>query len=270
MNFLLKLTKGVEMLPRILLFAYGVSSYLMFLGVFLFAVCFIGNFGVPNSIDAEPNMSTLAAVGVNSLLLTVFAIQHSGMARPTFKRWWTRIIPKPIERSTYVLFSNIAMIGLFLFWQPIGGVVWEIPGELGRAICYAMYGVGWAIVFYSTCLLNHFELFGLRQVYLHLCGRPYTPLPFKEPSLYKHVRHPIYVGWLMVFWFAPTMTTAHLLFAVVTTAYILIAIQWEERNLEEALSEYADYKMRVPMLVPNVRTLTTPAESDSRVPAQTI
>ena len=233
--------------------AYSVACYLMFLGVFVYAIGFIGNILVPNSLDAEPTMSPLAAVGVNMLLLTVFAVQHSLMARPTFKRWWTQFVPKPLERSTYVLFTNLAMIFMFALWQPIGGVIWNIPCVSGQITFYAMYGIGWAVVLYTTCLLNHFELFGIRQAVLYFKGQPYTPLKFNEPSLYKYVRHPLYVGWMMVFWFTPIMTAAHLLFAIVTTAYILIAIQLEERNLSEDLPGYDAYRQRVPMLVPRLQ-----------------
>ena len=237
---------------RAVYLAYSTIVYLMFLGVFLYAIGFIGNIGVPNSLDSEPMMSVPAAIGINLLLLAAFALQHSVMARPTFKRWWTQYVPKPIERSTYVLFSNAAMITMFAMWQPIGGVIWRVPCLSGQLTIYAMYGLGWATVLYTTCLLNHFELFGIRQAYLFFKGLPYTPLKFNEPSLYKYVRHPLYVGWLMVFWFTPTMTAAHLLFAVGCTAYILIAIQLEERNLSEDLPGYKEYKQRVPMLVPTI------------------
>ena len=240
------------MIRRSLYFAYSIFCYATFLGVFLYSICFIGNFLVPNTLDSAPSMSPLFAIAINLSLLTAFAIQHSLMARPTFKRWWTQFVPEPLERSTYVLFSNVAMIALFLFWQPIGGVVWEVQSGWLHGALYALYGLGWATVFYTTCLLNHFELFGIRQAYLYLRNRPYTKLPFNEPSLYKYVRHPLYVGWLMVFWFSPTMTSAHLLFALVTTAYILVAIQLEERNLQEALPEYKNYRKRVPMLIPRV------------------
>ncbi|MFK8114989.1 MAG: methanethiol S-methyltransferase [Rubripirellula sp.] len=238
---------------RIIIFAYGIVCYAMFLAVCVYSIGFIGNILVPNSLDADPQLPWIAAVGVNLLLLAVFAIQHSVMARPTFKRWWTKTVPQAAERSTYVLFSNLAMIVMFAFWQPIGGVVWDVSYVEVQAALYAIYGLGWLMVLYTTCLLNHFEMFGVRQVYLNLNGRPYTPLPFHEPSLYRYVRHPLYVGWLMVFWFTPIMTMSHLLFAIGTTAYILIAIRLEERNLEDALPEYADYKQRVPMLVPSVR-----------------
>ena len=248
---------------RAAFFLYGILCYAMFLGVFVYAIGFIGNIIVPNSLDATPTMSPIAAIGVNLALLGIFAVQHSLMARPTFKRWWTQFVPKPLERSTYVLFSNAAMIAMFAFWQPIGGVIYEIPCVYGQATMYTLYGLGWGIVFYATCLLNHFELFGIRQVYLYAMGKPYTPLPFNEPSLYKYVRHPLYVGWLMVFWSTPTMTAAHLLFAVATTAYILIAIRLEERNLRESLPGYEDYQKRVPMLVPNLGKKLATAEPAS-------
>jgi protein-S-isoprenylcysteine O-methyltransferase Ste14 len=216
---------------RIVYFAYGIACYVMFLGVFAYAIGFIGNIGVTNSLDAAPQTSPAAAAAVNLLLLGLFAVQHSVMARPKFKQWWTRLVPQPVERSTYVLFTNLALIAMFAFWQPMGGVVWDIPCIPGQITMYALYGLGWATVLYTTCLLNHFDLFGVRQVYLYLKAEPYTVLPFKEPSLYRYVRHPLYVGWLMVFWLTPRMTVAHLLFAVATTAYILIAIRWEERDL---------------------------------------
>lgn len=232
---------------------YGLVCYLMFFGVFVYSIGFIGNILIPNSLDGQPKLSMLAAISVNMGLLGLFAVQHSVMARPSFKRWWTQIVPKPLERSTYVLFSNLAMIAIFVFWQPIGGVVWTVPCVYGQATMYTLYGLGWLTVFYTTCLLNHFELFGLRQVWLHVRGEPYTQLPFNEPSLYRYVRHPLYVGWLMVLWFTPIMTISHLFFAVGTTAYILVAIQLEERNLQDGLPGYSEYKKRVPMLIPRMR-----------------
>jgi protein-S-isoprenylcysteine O-methyltransferase Ste14 len=180
----------------------------------------------------------------------LFAVQHSVMARPAFKRWWTRIVPEAAERSTYVLFSSLALIALFWFWQPMGGVIWEVSAPLGVDIAYAIYAAGWALLLYCTFLIDHFDLFGLRQVWLQLVGRPFTPLAFKTPWLYRQMRHPLYVGWLMIFWATPRMTVTHLVFAVMTTAYILVAIQLEERDLIAAHPEYAEYKKRVPMLVP--------------------
>ena len=229
---------------------YGVFCYAMFNGVFLYSVGFIGNFGVPTALDGPTRTSLPRALAINGLLLAIFVLQHSGMARPAFKRWWTKLVPQPIERSTYVLFSNLAMILMFVFWEPLGGSVWVVQHQAARIAILALYGVGWLTVLYSTMLLNHFELFGLRQAYLYWRGRPYEPLPFNEPSLYRYVRHPLYVGWLLVIWCTNTMTWSHLLFAVGASLYILAAIQLEERDLETALPEYAAYKRRVPMLVP--------------------
>lgn len=238
-------------MSRYLIFAYGIASYLIFLGVFVYAIAFLGNLYIPNSIDADPVGPVWQAVLINLALLGGFAVQHSVMARPAFKRWWTKLIPAAAERSTYVLFSNLAMIALFLWWRPIGGVIWDISVQPTRSIVLAIYFVGWAILFYATCLLNHFELFGLRQIWNHLRGKSLPPATFRQPGLYKHVRHPIYVGWLIIFWATPTMTIAHLLFAVMTTAYILIAIQFEEHDLANELGEdYRAYKRRVPMIIP--------------------
>jgi methanethiol S-methyltransferase len=189
-------------------------------------------------------------LAINAALLGVFAIQHSVMARPAFKRWWTRIIPQAAERSTYTLLSSVALIALFAFWEPIGGIVWSVESPVSQALIYGAYAFGWLLVLVSTFLINHFDLFGLRQVWLQLRRRPYTPLQFKTPVLYRYVRHPLYVGWFFAFWSTPTMTVAHLVFALATTAYILIAIQLEERDLITEHPEYAQYRKRVPMLVP--------------------
>ena len=179
-----------------------------------------------------------------------FAIQHSVMARPAFKKWWTQFIPPPIERSTYVLFSNLATIAIFACWQPVGGVVWNIAQPALRAIIYAMFAAGWVLLFAASCQLDHFELCGLRQVFSCWKNRPCESLSFSEPLLYRHVRHPVYVGWLMAFWCTPTMTVSHLFFAVGTTAYILVAIPLEERDLKNSLPEYREYQERVPALIP--------------------
>jgi len=241
-------------MSRYLIFAYGVASYLIFLGVFAYSIAFLGNLYIPNSIDADPTGPVWKAVLINLALLAGFAVQHSLMARPAFKRWWTRIIPPAAERSTYILFSNFAMIALFLWWQPIGGVIWDISDQPARSIILAVYFIGWAVLFYATCLLNHFELFGLRQIWHHLRGETLPQAQFRQPGLYKHVRHPIYVGWLIIFWATPTMTIAHLLFAVMTTAYILIAVQLEERDLINELGDdYRAYRRRVPMIIPFIK-----------------
>ena len=243
-------SRKVGIMRPLTVLLYGLFCYGCFLGVFLYAIGFIGNFLVPRAIDGEARVSTGLAIAINLGLLSIFAIQHSVMARPTFKRWWTRYIPKPIERSTYVLASNFAMILIFAFWQPFGGMVWNVTEGWGRTALFVLYGAGWGTVLIATFLINHFDLFGLRQTWLHFRGREYTDLKFKATGPYRVVRHPLYVGWIMVFWFTPTMSVPHLFFAVVTTLYILVAIQLEERNLKDALPEYAEYCEDVPMLVP--------------------
>jgi protein-S-isoprenylcysteine O-methyltransferase Ste14 len=237
-------------------FVYGVVSYAIFFATFLYAVGFVGNFGVPRSIDSAREGSAAAALLIDLLLLALFAVQHSVMARPAFKQWWTRIVPPEAERSTYVLFSSLALILLFWQWRPIGGVVWDVEQPVLRTLLYAIFATGWATVLVTTFLINHFDLFGLRQVWLHLRGRPYTALTFTTPGPYRYVRHPLYVGWLLAFWATPTMTVAHLVFAVMTTAYILIAIRFEEHDLVEAHPDYAEYRRQVPMLLPRVPTAT--------------
>jgi protein-S-isoprenylcysteine O-methyltransferase Ste14 len=238
------------MLGRITAFVYGLACYLVFFATFLYAVGFIGNFGVPKSIDSGPLLPFTQALAINFALLGLFAVQHSVMARPWFKAVWTRIVPSPVERSTYVLFSSAALILLFWKWQPLGGMIWNAHSASARLALDASFAAGWLIVLAATFLINHFDLFGLRQVWLYLRGHPYTPLAFRTPSLYRYVRHPLYLGWLLVFWSAPVMTAAHLVFAVATTAYILMAIQFEERDLGRLHSEYAEYRRRVPMILP--------------------
>jgi protein-S-isoprenylcysteine O-methyltransferase Ste14 len=238
------------MIKRILFFFYGIGAYALFFSTFLYAIGFIGNLGVPVSIDGTPQVPLSQALLIDVVLLGLFAVQHSVMARPAFKRWWTRIVPEPIERSTYVLFSSVLLIALFAFWQPVGGVVWSVTDPAGQAALYGVFALGWGVVLVSTFLINHFDLFGLRQVWLYLIGKRYSPLPFKTPLFYKYVRHPLYVGWFLAFWATPVMTVTHLVFALATTAYILIAIQLEERDLVEAHPEYRGYREQVPMLVP--------------------
>jgi protein-S-isoprenylcysteine O-methyltransferase Ste14 len=210
----------------------------------------MGNFGVPKTMDSGAQAPFLEALLINSLLLGLFAVQHSVMARPWFKKAWTKLVPQTVERSTYVLFSSLALLLLFALWQPMGGVIWNVENASARAILYATYGIGLGIVLVATFLINHFDLFGLRQVWLNLIGRPYKSLPFKTPGLYRYVRHPLYVGWLLSFWATPTMTVAHLVFAVATSLYIFVAIQFEENDLVQAHREYAEYRERVPKLVP--------------------
>jgi protein-S-isoprenylcysteine O-methyltransferase Ste14 len=239
-------------MKRALAFAYGTACYTVFLGSFLYGIGFLGNFLVPKSIDSAAQSPLWQALLVNTLLLGVFAVQHSVMARPGFKRWWTRIVPQPVERSTYVLFSSAALFLLYWLWEPLGGVVWDVQHPVGRALLYGLFAAGWLTVLVTTFLINHFDLFGMRQVWLYLRGREYTPLGFMTPGPYKWVRHPLYVGWLTAFWATPTMTGAHLVFALGTAAYILVAIRFEERDLTEALPQYAEYRRRVPMLVPGL------------------
>ena len=237
-------------MKRILVLLYGIVCYAVFLATFLYAIAFLGNFAIGNSIDAAPTMAVGQAIAINIALLAVFALQHSIMARPAFKRWWTRFVPAPAERSTYVLFSSLALILLFWLWQPIGSVIWQVESLLGQGLLYAGYAAGWVLLLISTFLINHFDLFGLRQSWLYFRGRPYTEIAFRTPSIYKVVRHPLYVGWLLTFWCTPTMTAAHLLFALMTTAYILIAIRLEERDLTRAFPEYENYRRKVPALIP--------------------
>ena len=239
------------MLKRLGTFIYGVVAYFIFFGTFLYAVGFIGNIFVPKSIDSGRTGPLSEALLIDAALLALFAVQHSVMARPWFKRAWTRIVPKAAERSTYVLLSSVALILLFWQWRPIGGVVWSIEQPAVRTALYAICAAGWLLVLASTFLINHFDLFGLRQVYLYLIGRDYTEIKFRTPVLYRHVRHPLYLGWLLAFWSTPVMTMAHLFFAIMTTAYILLAIKFEEKDLVNAYGdEYRRYQKRVPMILP--------------------
>ncbi|HEY7963477.1 MAG TPA: isoprenylcysteine carboxylmethyltransferase family protein [Steroidobacteraceae bacterium] len=254
-------------MKRIVIFVYGVLCYALSLVAFVYAVGFIGGFLAPTLLDAAPNRPLAQALGIDLALLAVFALQHSGMARPAFKRWWTRIVPEAAERSTYVLLSSLAVGAFFAFWQPVGGVIWQSEGTT-RALIIGVYLFGWALLFYTTFLIDHFDLLGLKQVWRQLIGREYRPPQFYTPSLYRVVRHPLYIGWLTIFWAAPTMTVSHLLFALATTAYILVAIRFEERDLVDAFGDaYLAYRRRTPMLVPNVPALgRTPAAAKNEAP----
>lgn len=240
-------------MARIAILIYGIASYLLFLGVFVYGIGFIGGFIVPTSLDAAPSRPLGIALAIDLGLLSLFAIQHSGMARPAFKRWWTRIVPESAERSTYVLLSSLAMIALYALWQPIGGIIWSVGSDTGRDLVFALYLFGWALLLYATFLIDHFDLFGLAQVWRQSRNRRHMPPQFHTPSLYRFVRHPLYVGWLIIFWAAPVMTTAHLVFALMTTAYILVAIQLEERDLIHAFGEnYLSYRSSTGMLLPRL------------------
>lgn len=240
-------------MKRITAFTYGIICYVIFFVTFLYSIGFVGNIVVPKAIDSTPVTPLLEALLINALLLGIFAIQHSVMARPAFKRWWTRFVAKPVERSTYVLFSSLALIVLFYYWQPIGGVIWDVYDPVGRVVIYALCVFGWGLVLVATFLINHFDLFGLSQVWRYLRGKENYTYAFVTPGLYKYVRHPIYAGFLFAFWATPTMTAAHLFFALLTSAYILIGIRLEERDLVTYFgTRYSEYKKQVPMLVPRL------------------
>ena len=244
------------MLKHLAFFVYGVLSYVLFLVTFLYAVAFVGGFVVPSQLDGASQISLLSAVGVDLALLGVFAMQHSVMARRWFKERWTQIVPWAIERSTYVLCASLALLLVFWKWQPIGIQIWSVETPALRVVIWTLFAAGWLTVLSVTFLINHFDLFGLRQVWLPLMGRPYTPVSFRTPLPYRIVRHPLYFGFLLAFWMTPTMTLAHLLFALGTTAYIVLAIQFEERDLvAEHGPAYREYRRSVPMLLPRFRQL---------------
>jgi protein-S-isoprenylcysteine O-methyltransferase Ste14 len=224
---------------RAVVFLYGLVCYGVLFGTFLYAIGFLANFGVPRSVDAGgPEVPFGMALAINVALLGLFGLQHSGMARQGFKAVWTKFVPLPAERSTYVLFSSLVLILLFWQWRPMTGIVWHVENPTGRMALWGLYAFGWALLLYVTFLINHFDLFGLRQVYLNLRGQALTPVGFKMPLLYWIVRHPLYIGGITIFWSTPDMTVGHLVLAIVATGYILVAIQFKERDLMRFYPEY--------------------------------
>jgi protein-S-isoprenylcysteine O-methyltransferase Ste14 len=256
------------MMPkRIAIFAYGCLAYVIFLATFLYAIAFVGGLGAPTSLDGEPSGPFALSLAIDAGLLAIFAVQHSVMARRWFKAWWTQFVPHEIERSTYVVCASLALMLLLWQWRPLGGVVWSVQNPAGVAVLRMLFAAGWTLVLVVTFLINHFDLFGLRQVWYALIDRTVPEVSFRTPGPYRLVRHPLYFGFLLAFWMTPTMTLAHLVFAAATTAYIVLAIQFEERDLvAEHGPAYEHYKRRVPMLVPGALTRreSRPAQRPAR------
>jgi len=248
------------------LLVWGVACYALFFACFLYAIAFIGDFAlVPKTIDSgDPGPLGIALV-VNLGLLSLFAVQHSVMARPAFKRAWTKIVPEAAERPTYVLASTLALVLLFVYWQPIGGTVWAVTHPIGAFALRALYFAGWGLLLYATALIDHFDLFGVRQAWLGFRGRAYTHHPFATPGLYAHVRHPLYVSWAIIFWATPVMSSGHLLFAVVATAYMVVAVFFEERDLVAHFGDaYRRYQESVPKYLPRIRRKRAPRVAHAR------
>ena len=240
-------------MSRFATLGYGVFSYAVFFATFLYLVGFLGNLGVPKSVDSGLALPIGTALLANTLLLLVFGVQHSVMARPGFKAWWTRFVPRAVERSTYVLASSLALIALMALWVPIPDPVWTVEGAAAAPLVAIFLG-GVGLVLLSTFLIDHFDLFGLRQVVLHFRGRSYEEKRFATPLLYRWIRHPLYVGWIVTFWVTPVMSAGHLLFALVMTSYILVAIPMEETDLARVLGEpYRRWRERTPAFLPRLR-----------------
>jgi protein-S-isoprenylcysteine O-methyltransferase Ste14 len=244
---------------RRLYFIYGAAAYVLFLGIYVYMAGFLGNFWVPKSIDTASSEPLGTAVLINLALLALFGVQHSMMARPAFKRIWTRIIPEPIERSTYMWASCAATTLLMWQWRGMDVVIWDFKQPVVRAAIWLLFAAGWLLVPAVTMMIHHFDLFGIRQVWLHLRGRDYESLEFRTPMLYKHVRHPLYIGWMIFFWATPTMTAGHLLFASVLTGYMILAVRFEERDLVAHFgAKYEAYRRQVPKFIPRPNTIAPP------------
>jgi protein-S-isoprenylcysteine O-methyltransferase Ste14 len=259
-------------MSRFLALIYGAACYAVFLATFLYAIAFVAGLGVPKHIDNGPTAPFLTALGIDLALLGLFAVQHSGMARPAFKRWWTQFVPPPIERSTYVLVSSLVLALLLWQWRPLSPLVWNVENEIARAALYGVSALGWLLLLSSTFLINHFDLFGLRQVWFHARRRKAMDEPFVTRAFYRIVRHPLMLGFLVAFWATPTMSLGHLLFALMTTGYILVAVKFlEERDLVALYGDtYRDYQRRVPMLLPWTKRRPVQSDDGGRKPMQAI
>jgi len=256
-------------MQRTFFFAYGVGCYVLFSVTYAYLACFVGNLFVGRTIDVGPAASSSAALAINIALLVAFALQHSIMARPAFKSWWTRIVPEPIERSTYVLASCLVLIALMWLWRPLDVVIWNVTNPIGWWLLTALLAIGWLLVPLVSLAISHFDLFGVRQVWLHLLGRPYTSLAFHTPLPYNLVRNPLYIGWGIAFWATPTMTAGHLLFAALMSIYMLAASRVEERDLVAHFGHiYEDYRRRVPAFVPLFRFCSSRVELQQRLDQQ--
>lgn len=253
-------------MKKVMFVLYGLVSYAIFFATFCYAVGFVSALVVPRHIDSPPQVPLASALLVNAALLTLFALQHSVMARPAFKRWWTKFVPAPIERSTYVLLASLCLILLFWYWQPMGGIIWQVESPAAQIILQSLCLLGFGIVLVTTFLINHFDLFGLRQVWLYANDKKYEPLPFRTPLFYKYVRHPLYLGFMIAFWATPLMTAAHLFFAVMTTLYMLTAIQFEENDLVRHFGvKYEQYRRSAPMLIPFSKGLRSRKANEGQV-----
>lgn len=255
--------QGNIMLKRIAFFVYGVTGHLLFLATYAWLAAFVGNLVVPHSIDGPSTASWPQAAAIDLGLIVLFGLQHSIMARPGFKQVWTKVVPQSIERSTYVFIACAMTMLLMWQWRPIGLVIWDVKAPAGRWLLHGLFVTGWLMVPAVSLMISHCDLFGTRQVWLYLRGREYTPLAFRTPMLYRRMRHPMYVGWAIAFWATPTMTLGHLLFATGMTAYMLVAVVFEERDLLEAFGrQYAEYQRRVPMFLPRLGTRQPEANLD--------